>query len=114
MQGDQRFASGLVQRIWQTAYSTATAGSGGHNVGFGGEGATKSDVLDAVKRWRGTPNFGKLVTNFHVPGGKQPIQHKGKRELNPDPLRSDQADFIASWSATPINVHVDVTTASMK
>lgn len=110
--GDLIFTGGLVQSVWLASHGVATAPGTSVNATLGGE-YNDATILAAVALWDACPTLGAgagAVTNVHVPagpGGHAPIQDKSLRPVNPDPDRGRQADFIATWGGTEINIHVD-------
>ena len=111
MVGDGLFQQGLVKTVWDAAYGLAVNGASSANPMLTlGAAYDREVILAAVQLWRNNKSslVANLVENLHVPGGESPIEHKGRREDNPDPARGQQADFISVWAGTVINVHVDV------
>jgi hypothetical protein len=115
--GDSRFADALAKRIWAAAHALAISGSsasGNPNITLSGDAVAKDEALTAIAEWRRYSTIvNGIVDRLHVPGGREPIQDKARREDNPDPERRYQADFCSFWGNTKINVHVDIKTSSM-
>jgi hypothetical protein len=115
--GESRFADALAKRVWAAAHTLAISGSSASsnpNITLSGDAVTREEALNAIAEWRANKTIvGGIVDNLHVPGSGAPIQHKARRETNPDPERGFQVDFCSFWRTTKVNVHVDVKTSSM-
>ncbi len=113
--GDDIFKGGLIRNIWNLSYAIAAAGNSAPNTTLGGS-YQDSEIIAAAALWQNqymhSEPPGESVTHMHVPGYVQGnptkcIEDKSKRELNPDPTRGRQADFICYWGNMEVNVHVN-------